>query len=174
VPACCFRSRIHCLSAFNTYKEKSRATFRMADSVLGKLADQKQTPEEAAANDASIRESKRSVGVRQMISDIRGAEARGLAPHEIQVELTHWETEYPRLFAMVNSPECSEAILTSMLAQLEAVEGGAKSAHDASVVVGTVLVNSYVRPALGMEPVPLPGSTQRSARRGGKRTAGSH
>ena len=145
----------------------------MSDSILGKLADQKQTPEEAAATDASIRQAKRSVGVRQMISDIRAAQARGLAPHEIQVELSHWETEYPRLFAMVNSPECSEAILSAMLAQLEAVEGGAKSAHDASVVVGTVLVNSYVRPALGMEPVPLPGSAQQSARRGGKRTAGS-
>ena len=160
-------------SAFSTYKEKSLALVRMADSIMGKLADQKQTPEEAAATDASIRQAKRSVGVRQMISDIRAAQARGLAPHEIQVELSHWETEYPRLFEMVNNPECSEAILTSMLAQLEAVEAGAKSAHDASVVVGTVLVNSYVRPTLGMEPVPLPGSAQQSARRGGKRTAGS-
>ena len=143
------------------------------DSVIKKIADKKQTPEEAAAVDASIRESKRSVGVRQMIREIRDAQARGLQPHEIQLELAKWEEEYPRLFAMVLDPGCSEAMLNAMLSQLEAVEGGQKTAHDASVFVGTALVNSYVRPQLGMEQVPLPGSTQQSGRRGDQRTAGS-
>jgi hypothetical protein len=128
------------------------------DSAIKKIADKKQTPEEAAATDASVRAAKRSVGVRKMMAEIKEAQARGLAPHEIQVELAHWETEYPRLFAMVNGGEYSEAMLTAMLAQLEAVEAGRQTTHDASVVVGTVLVNSYVRPQLGMAPVPLPDS----------------
>jgi hypothetical protein len=133
------------------------------DSAIKKIADKKQTPEEAAAVDASVRASKRSVGVRQMVTEIKASQARGLAPHEIQVELAHWETEYPRLFAMVNGGEYSEAMLNAMLPQLEAVEVGRMTTHDASVAVGTVLVNSYVRPQLGMEPVPLPGSKKPAA-----------
>ena len=143
------------------------------DSVIKKLSDKKQTPEEAAAIDASIRESKRSVGIRQMISEIKDAQARGLAPHEIQLELAKWGEEYPRLFDMVLDPEYSEAMLTSMLLQLEEVELGQKTAHDASVYVGTRLVNSYVRPQLGMEPVPLPGSSKPTARRERQHTGGS-
>ena len=113
--------------------------------------------------DASVREAKRSVGVRKMVEEIKAAQARGLAPHEIQVELTHWETEYPRLFAMVNGGGYSEAMLSAILTQLEAVEEGARSTHEASVMVGTVLANSYVRPQLGMAPVPLPGSKKTPA-----------
>ena len=133
------------------------------DSAIKKLADKKQTPEEAAATDAAVREAKRSVGVRQMVTEIKAAQARGLAPHEIQVELSHWETEYPRLFAMVNGGGYSEAMLNAMLTQLEAVEAGRQTTHDASVAVGTVLVNSYVRPQLGMEQAPLPGSKKPAA-----------
>ena len=133
------------------------------DSAIKKLADKKQTPEEAAALDASVRDAKRSHGVRKMVDEIKAAQARGLAPHEIQVELSQWELEYPRLFAMVNGGEYSEALLSAMLTQLESVEAGRSTTHDASVVVGTVLVNSFVRPQLGMEPVPLPDSAKRVA-----------
>jgi hypothetical protein len=138
------------------------------DSILRKIADKGPTAEEQAAIDASIRTSRRSIGIRQMISEVRAAQARGLAPHEIQVELARWAEEYPRLFAMLLDPECSEATLNAMLAQLEAVELGGRSAHEASVAVGTVLVNSYVRPRLGMEQVPLPGSGAQSARPSGR------
>jgi len=148
------------------------------DSILRKMADKAPTAEEQAAIDASIRASRRSTGVRQMISDVRAAQARGLAPHEIQVEpvTARWAEEYPRLFAMLLDPECSEAMLNAMLAQLEAVESGARSAHEASVTVGTALVNSYVRPRLGMEQVPLPGSGMPPAHpsgRGGRGSRGS-
>ena len=144
-------------------KEMSPSLPRTMDSAIKKIADKKQTPEEAAAMDASVREAKRSVGVRKMVEEIKAAQARGLAPHEIQVELAHWEMEYPRLFAMVNGGEYSEAMLNAMLTQLEAVELGRQTTHDASVAVGTVLVNKYVRPQLGMEPVPLPDSKKPAA-----------
>lgn len=147
------------------------------DSILRKMADKVPTAEEQAQIDASIRASRRSIGIRQMIQEVRAAQRRGLAPHEIQVELASWAEEYPRLFAMLQDPECSEAMLNAMLAQLEAVEAGTRSAHEASVTVGTALVNSYVRPRLGMEPVPLPGSGTRSAHpssRGVRRSRESH
>jgi len=135
------------------------------DSILKKLADKQPKPEDQAEIDASIRASQRSVGVRQMVADMRAAQTRGLAPHEIQVELAQWEKEYPKLFAMLLTPGYSEAMLNAMLGQLEAVESSAKSAHEASVLVGTALVNTFVRPTLGMDQVPLPDSTQPAKRR---------
>ena len=126
----------------------------------------KPTPEEAAKMDASIRENRRSVGARRMVDAVRAAQARGLKPAEIEAlpEMTQWKADYPRLFAMVNDPAHSPAMLYAMLAQLEAVEQGQRSTHDASVVVGTMLVNSYVRPQLGMAPAPLPDSEKQSPR----------
>ncbi len=118
------------------------------------------TAEEAAAMDASIRENKRSVGARAMVNAVRDCRARGLTPEEIEKELADQKAAYPRLFAMVNDPGHSEVMLNAMLAQLEAVEAGSATTHNASVVVGTMLVNSFGRPKLGMEQVPLPNSAQ--------------
>lgn len=142
-------------------------------NIATRIGENKQTPEEAAAVDASIRASRRSVGVRQMIAEIKAAQEAGKEPHVIQLELGHWEEEYPRLFEMLTGPGYSEAMLNAILTQLEAVEAGARTAHDASVAVGTALVNSYVRPQLGMAPAPLPNSSTQPARRGGRRTGGS-
>jgi hypothetical protein len=132
-------------------------------SVKAKLAEAMKNPEEAAAMDASIREAKRSVTARQMVSAVRAAAARGLGADAIRAELGSQVEEYPKLFEMVMDPSHSPAMLDAILTQLEAVEAGRRSTHDASVVVGTMLVNSFVRPKLGMEPVPLPGSAAQSA-----------
>jgi len=134
------------------------------DSLKQKLSSQAMSPEEAAATDAAIRENKRSVGARALVSSVKAAKARGLSSAEIATELKEPARDYPALFGMLNGPECSEAMLNAMLAQLEAVEAGARSTHEASVAVGTVLANSYVRPKLGMAPVPLPGSKPSPAR----------
>ncbi len=133
------------------------------DSLKQKLSSQAPTPEEAAATDASIRANKRSVGARALADAVKAAKARGLSSEEIATELKEQGRDYPALFAMLNGPGYSEATLNAILTQLEAVEKGARSTHEASVVVGTVLANSYVRPQLGMAPVPLPGSATQSA-----------
>jgi hypothetical protein len=135
------------------------------DSLKQKLSSQAPTPAEAAATDASIRANKRSVGARALANAVQAAKARGLSSEEIAKELAEQGRDYPALFAMLNGPGYSEAMLNAILTQLEAVEGGARSTHEASVAVGTVLVNSYVRPTLGMAPVPLPGSKSTPAHR---------
>ena len=133
------------------------------DSIKAKLERERQNPEEAAKMDEEIRANKRSVGARAMVEAIKAAQARGLSKEEIEKELVKEKEDYPRLFAMVLDPRHSPAMLYAMLAQLENVEAGKKTTHDASVAVGTILVNSFVRPKLGMEPVPLPGSDVRPA-----------
>jgi hypothetical protein len=143
------------------------------NSLIQKLADQQGTPEERAAMDASIREARRSVIVRQMIAEVQEAQRAGRSADEIRDASPRWKEEYPKLFEMVLDPGCSQAMLTAMLAQLEAVEAGQRSTHLASTVVGTMLANSYVRPRLGMEPMPLPDSATQPARLSGQSTGGS-
>ena len=135
------------------------------DSIKAKLEREKADPESAAKMDSEIRANKRSVGARALVEAIKAAQKRGLSKEEIEKELATEKEEYPKLFGMVLDPKHSPAMLYAMLAQLEAVEGGAKSTHDASVAVGTILVNSFVRPKLGMEPVPLPDSKKPPVRR---------
>ncbi len=136
------------------------------DSVAQKInAATVPTPEEQATMDASIRDNRRSVGARALVNAVRDAKARGLTQNQMDAELAGHKQAYPKLYAMVCDPAHSEAMLNAMLAQLEAVEAGRKSTHDASVHVGTALVNSFVRPQLGMAPVPLPDSGSQSGRR---------
>jgi hypothetical protein len=135
------------------------------DSIKAKLEKEKMNPEEAKKMDEEIRTNQRSVGARKMVESVKAAQKRGLSKEAIEKELAAEKEDYPRLFAMVNDPRHSPAMLYAMLDQLERVEKGAKSTHDASVAVGTILVNSFVRPKLGMEPVPLPDSGAPPARR---------
>jgi hypothetical protein len=135
------------------------------DSIKAKLAREKADPEAAAKMDSEIRTNKRSVGARALVEAIKAAQKRGLSKEEIEKELALEKEDYPKLFGMVLDPKHSPAMLYAMLAQLEAVEGGAKTTHDASVAVGTILVNSFVRPKLGMDPVPLPDSAKPPVRR---------
>ncbi len=128
------------------------------DSIKQKLAAAAANPEEAAKMDADIRTNRRSLAARALVNAVRERHARGLSAAQIETELASLKEAFPRLFAMVLDPAHSPVLLNAMLAQLEAVEAGHKTTHDASVHVGTVLVNSFVRPQLGMEQVPLPDS----------------
>jgi hypothetical protein len=132
---------------------------KQKDELKNKLAGAAaQDPEEAAKMDAQIRSERPSVRARALIDAVKACRARGLTPEAMAEELKAEKESMPRLYEMVSAPGHSEELLNAMLAQLEAVEGGRKSTHEASVHVGTMLVNSYVRPKLGMEPVPLPDS----------------
>lgn len=133
------------------------------DSIKAKLdAAQGRSPEDDAKMDADVRANKRSEMARHLITRVKEAQRRGRTPEQVSADpsFADLKTEFPRLFKMLLDPKHSGAMLTSMLRQLEAVEKGARTTHEASVAVGTILVNQYVRPKLGMEPVPLPDSAK--------------
>jgi excinuclease UvrABC ATPase subunit len=115
-----------------------------------------QEKEDPKQMDADVRAQKRSIGARKLVEDMTALQDAGATKEEIEEKLKDQKAEFPKLFAMVLAPGYSRVMLNAMLDQLEAVEHGKKSTHDASVMVGTVLVNSYVRPKLGMAPMPLP------------------
>lgn len=149
--------------------KKTRRRFRYTmDSIKAKLDKAAaRDPEEERKMDEEVRTNKRSVVARRMMEALHDARARGMSPKEIRddVHLARWKAEFPRLFDMVLDPKYSPAMLNAMLRQLEAVEAGSRSTHEASVAVGTLLVNQYVRPTLGMESVPLPDSAKQPPRR---------
>ena len=144
------------------------------DSIKAKLDQERANPEDAAKMDAEIRAAKLSVKARALVDAVKAAlkrhNVKSLTPEILDsdpegLRLKAYKEAFPKLYAMVNDPRHSPAILFSMLNSLESVENEARTTHDASVVVGTVLVNSFVRPKLGMEPVPLPDLTSRPVHR---------
>ena len=82
-----------------------------------------------------------------MVVDVESALSTKTAA-QVAAEFPEWQAEFPKLFEMVLTRTYSRDILGMMLDQLERVERGATSQHDASVAVGTVLVDRIVKPQL--------------------------
>ena len=59
-----------------------------------------------------------------------------------------FKEENPQLFDMICSNQCDDMVLTQLLYQFEEVKSGNINQHDASVNVGQVLVDKYVKPKI--------------------------
>ena len=66
----------------------------------------------------------------------------------VEVNFQKYKAEFPSIFGMILKGEYKKDLLEMMLKQLEKVETGSVSQHDASVAVGTVLVEKIVKPQL--------------------------
>ena len=91
----------------------------------------------------------RSVRARRMVADVEQA-LHTQTPAQISaaVEFAEYQKEFPKLFQLLLGGAYSREIMETMLQQLERVERGASSQHDASVAVGSLLVNRIVKPQL--------------------------
>lgn len=96
-------------------------------------------------------EEKRSVRARRMIVEVEDA-LRSKTPAQVSAEFADWQKEFPKLFEMVLTRTYSREIMDVMLDQLERVERGNTSQHNASVAVGTILVDRIVKPQLEGKP----------------------
>jgi len=92
-------------------------------------------------------ESPRSVRVRQMILDVEEALAKE-TPAQVSSRFAEYQKEFPKIFEMLLTRTYTRDILAMMIDQLERVERGTVSQHNASVAVGTVLVDRIVKPQL--------------------------
>ena len=59
-----------------------------------------------------------------------------------------FKEEKPQLFDMICSNQCDDMVLTQLLYHFEEVKSGNINQHDASVNVGHVLVDKYVKPKI--------------------------
>ena len=89
----------------------------------------------------------RSVRERRMIVEVESAlETQSAA--QASTQFAEWQVEFPKLFEMVLTRNYNRNLMNMMLDQLEKVEQGISSQHEASVSVGTVLVDNIVKPQL--------------------------
>jgi AraC-like DNA-binding protein len=92
-------------------------------------------------------QEKRSVRVRRMIQEVELA-LQTQTPAQVSSQFADYQKEFPKLFEMVLTRTYNREIMAMMIDQFERVERGTKSQHDASVAVGTVLVDTIVKPQL--------------------------
>ena len=89
----------------------------------------------------------RSVRVKRMIVEVEEA-LQTMTPLHVSTQFAEWQSEFPKIFEMVLTRTYNREIMAIMIEQFERVERGSKSQHDASVSVGTVLVDRIVKPQL--------------------------
>jgi hypothetical protein len=92
-------------------------------------------------------QEKRSVRARRMILEVEAALETQTAA-QVATQYAEWQKEFPKMFEMVLTRTYNRDIMGMMLDQLERVERGSTSQHNASVAVGTVLVDRIVKPQL--------------------------
>ncbi len=89
----------------------------------------------------------RSVRVRRMVREVEEALQTQTAA-QVTAQFAEFQTEFPKIFEMVLTRTYPRDILEMMLKQLEKMETGSMSQHNASVAVGGVLVDRFVKPQL--------------------------
>ncbi len=82
-----------------------------------------------------------------MVADVEEA-LRTKTPAQVSADFAEFQVEFPRIFEMVITRSYPRDILDMMLRQLEKMEAGTVSQHNASVHVGGVLVDRFVKPQL--------------------------
>ena len=90
---------------------------------------------------------RKSVRARRMVAEVESA-LQTKTPLQVSSEFADYQREFPKLFEMILTRTYPVDILGMMLDQLDRVERGTKSQHDASVAVGTILVDRIVKPQL--------------------------
>jgi len=90
---------------------------------------------------------KKSVRARRMITEVEEALTKD-TPAIVASQFAAYQTEFPRIFEMLITRNYRREFLEMMLQQLERVEQGTVSQHDASIRVGTVLVDEIVKPQI--------------------------
>ncbi len=95
----------------------------------------------------------RSVRVRRMVDEVEEA-LRSQTPAQVSARFADWQVEFPKIFEMVLTRTYPREVLEMMLKNLEKMESGTLSQHNASVAVGTVLVDTFVKPQLKNVPPP--------------------
>ena len=97
----------------------------------------------------------RSIRVRRMVEEVEAA-LRNETPAQVSSRFADWQAEFPKIFEMVLTRTYPREVLEMMLKNLEKMESGNLSQHNASVAVGTVLVDTFVKPQLKNAPTKPP------------------
>jgi len=94
----------------------------------------------------------RNIYIREQISKIQSMKEEGNSKEEIKEAVGRFAEDYPQLFKLLTSGDgFNESSLRTMLAMLEKMGTGELSQHQASVIIGQRLHDTYIKPAIDEE-----------------------
>lgn len=96
---------------------------------------------------AAAATERRSVYVKRVIAEIE-KDLESQTGAQVSANFGDFQKEFPKIFEMVLTRTYNREFLAMMLDQLDKKERGKTSQHDASVAVGTLLVDRIVKPQL--------------------------
>ena len=86
--------------------------------------------------------------IRERVSEVRKLRALGQNDIQIKAALGSFVTDYPTLFQKAVEPNFKESELNLMLGVMDKMASTGMSQHQASVIVGQRLVDTFVKPQL--------------------------
>jgi len=107
------------------------------------------TSEEAANAPTLFNPRERAIYIRERVKEIRGLRALGQNDIQIKAALGTFVTEYPTLFQKAVDPNFKESELQLMLKVMDSMASTGMSQHQASVIVGQRLADTFIKPVLG-------------------------
>lgn len=111
------------------------------DGVLSAVEEAKNAP-------TLFSPRERAAYIRERVAEIRQLRRLGQNDEQIKSAMGSFVTQYPTLFQAAVEPHFDESKLAFMLGVMDKMAGGGMSQHQASVIVGQKLVDSYVKPMI--------------------------
>jgi len=90
----------------------------------------------------------RAIYIRQRVAEVRKLIALGQNDIQIKAALGSFVTEYPTLFQKAVEPNFKESELNLMLRVMDSMANAGMSQHQASVIVGQRLMDTFITPTL--------------------------
>ena len=88
----------------------------------------------------------RATYLRDMVAKVKELKQSGKTMDEIKTQTGGFHLQYPSLFKMLSKDVYDEAAIRTMLYMLEKMGTGELSQHQASVIVGQRLHDTYIKP----------------------------
>ena len=105
--------------------------------------------EEAANRPLDFLPKERAQYVRDSIALVESYQAQGLDVEQIKEKMPVFVKDYKNLFEMITKPDgYNKQSLKTMLAMLDRMGAGELTQHQASVIVGQRLSDTYIKPNL--------------------------
>jgi len=119
------------------------------DPTKGLSKDGVLAASEEAKNAPTLFQPKdRAVYVKKCVEDIMRLRALGQNDIQIKAALGSFVTEYPTLFQKAVEPNFKESELNLMLRVMDSMANTGMSQHQASVIVGQRLMDTFITPTL--------------------------
>ena len=103
---------------------------------------------EAATRPLDFQPKERAQYVRDSITLVEQYQKEGFTTEQIKEKVPTFVRDYKNLFEMITTPGYNKQSLKTMLAMLDRMGSGELTQHQASVIVGQRLADTFIKPTL--------------------------